>query len=186
MKNFFIIILVLLSLNDFGARAQRWALSTNVPDYVALGTLNIRGDAGVSQHWSVNSSMKYNPWTFHAGDIESQMENRQLTIAAAARYWPWNVFSGWWVESGLQYQEYNRGGISKPETEEGDAFGLKLAAGYTLMLYKNFNVDFGLGLWGGSKIFKVYDCPSCGRIKDRGTKGFVRPNELIVALAYIF
>ena len=85
-----------------------------------------------------------------------------------------------------QYQEYNRGGIIAKETEEGDAFGLSVGAGYSLMLHEKLNLDFGLGLWTGQKTYVLYECPTCGRYLDNGTKWFIMPNEIVVALQYIF
>lgn len=85
-----------------------------------------------------------------------------------------------------QYQEYNRGGILSQKTEEGDAFGLSLGGGYSLMIHENLNLDFGLSLWGGQKTYVTYACPSCGKILDKGSKWFFLPNELRVAIQYIF
>ena len=85
-----------------------------------------------------------------------------------------------------QYQEYNRGGIFSPKTEEGDAFGLSAGAGYSLMIHENLNLDFGLAIWGRQKTYVTYACPSCGRITDKGGKWFFMPNEIRVAVQYIF
>lgn len=54
------------------------------------------------------------------------------------------------------------------------------------MLHENFNLDFGLGIWTGQKTYITYACPSCGRITDKGSKWFVLPNEIKIALQYIF
>ena len=45
--------------------AQRIAVSTNLPDYMMLGTLNVRGEYAIVQHWSAGTVAKYNPWTYH-------------------------------------------------------------------------------------------------------------------------
>ena len=168
------------------AEAQDFSIATNLVDYVSLGTLNAEGGVGVGRRVTLQASARVNPWTFHKGDPDSQMQNRHQTYAAGIRYWPWHIYSGWWISGMAQYQEYNRGGIISQRTEEGDAFGMALGAGYALMLHENLNLDFGLGVWGGQKTYITYACPSCGRITGKGSKWFILPNEIRVALQYIF
>ena len=181
-------IIILLAALTFGvnASAQDWSLSTNLMDYVSLGTINMEGSVAAGRYLSVNASVRYNPWTFQQGDPAKQMQNRHQTYAAGVRYWPWHIYSGWWFSGMAQYQEYNRGGIFSQKTEEGDAFGLSIGAGYSLMIHEHFNIDFGLAFWGGQKTYVTYACPSCGKITDKGRKWFVMPNEVRVALQYIF
>lgn len=169
-----------------GASAQNWAVSTNVVDYASLSTINVQGSAGIARRLTVDASVRVNPWTFHKGDPKKQMQNRHQTYAAGLRYWPWHIYSGWWISGMAQYQEYNRGGIISDETEEGDAFGLSAGGGYSLMVHENINIDFGLYLWTGQKTYVTYVCPSCGKIIDKGSRWFVMPNEVRVALQFIF
>lgn len=86
----------------------------------------------------------------------------------------------------VQYQEYNRGGIISQKTEEGDAYGISPGAGYSLMLHEKLNLDFGLSFWTGQKTYVTYACPSCGKITEKGSKWFIMPNEVRVAIQYIF
>ena len=185
MKHKIIITLLLAVLPVLG-RAQNWSVSTNVLDYVSLGTMNAEVSAGVGRRVTIEASARVNPWTFHKGDQSRQMQNRHQTYALGMRYWPWHIYSGWWISADAQYQEYNRGGIISQKTEEGDAFGLSAGAGYSLMLHEKLNLDFGVTLWAGQKTFISYACPSCGRITDKGSKWFVMPNEIRVAIQYIF
>lgn len=185
MKHKFIITLLLIALPIF-CSAQDWSVSTNAMDYVSLGTMNAEASMATGRHISINASARINPWTFHKGDPSKQMQNRQQTYAVGVRYWPWHIYSGWWMSGMAQYQEYNRGGIISATTEEGDAYGLSIGAGYSLMLHEHWNLDFGLSLWGGQKTFVTYACPSCGKITDKGAKWFFMPNDLRVSIAYIF
>ena len=185
MKHKIIITLLLIALPIF-CSAQDWSVSTNAMDYVSLGTLNAEVSMATGRHISINASARINPWTFHKGDPSKQMQNRQQTYAVGVRYWPWHIYSGWWMSDMAQYQEYNRGGIISATTEEGDAYGLSIGAGYSLMLHEHWNLDFGLSLWGGQKTFVTYACPSCGKITEKGAKWFFLPNDLRVSIAYIF
>ncbi len=181
-----IIFTLMLTMVQLLCPAQNWSVSSNLVDYVSLGTLNAEGGVGVGRRVTLQASARVNPWTFHKGDPDSQMQNRHQTYAAGIRYWPWHIYSGWWISGMAQYQEYNRGGIISQRTEEGDAFGMALGAGYALMLHENLNLDFGLGVWGGQKTYITYACPSCGRITGKGSRWFILPNEIKVALQYIF
>jgi len=164
--------------------AQEFALSTNVLDYANFGTMNIQASYGFDRHWSVNAGMKYNPFSFNEGEKESR--NRQLSYTVGARFWPWHIYSGWWLSGGVRYQEYNSGGITSVQTSEGDRFGGSLGGGYTYMLNTHLNIDFGVGIWGGYDIFTVYACQTCGKIISDGRKYFVRPSDIMLALTYIF
>lgn len=179
-------LLTLLLVFAVSASAQKWSVSTNIMDYVSLGTLNAEGSVATGRHITLNASARVNPWTFFEEDNGRQMQNRHQTYAAGVRYWPWHIYSGWWFSAALQYQEYNRGGIISQSTEEGDAYGISPGAGYSLMLHENLNLDFGLSFWTGQKTYITYACPSCGRITEKGSKWFIMPNEIRVAIQYIF
>lgn len=194
MKKLFVVFLFMI-VGSAAAMAQTWAVAANAADMAELGTIGMEGSAAVSQHWSIHAGAKFNPWTFAKKDTfnglfsepnPDQKQNRKQTYAVGARWWPWNVYSGWWVGGKAQYQEYNRGGIITKTAEEGDAFGAALAGGYSLMLKEHWNLDFGFGLWGGWTKYTTYACPSCGQVVDEGQKWFILPNELILSFVYIF
>lgn len=85
-----------------------------------------------------------------------------------------------------QYQEYNRGGIKSPETTEGDRIGAGLSGGYTYMIGKHFNLEVGVGVWGGHDRYIKYACPTCGRVQDEGDKYFVMLSDILLSFAYVF
>lgn len=172
---------------DAQAKKGIFALSTNIPDYIALGTMNLRADVAVHQHWSIEGTFKYNPWTFRAnGDPENQMQNRNITWSLGPRYWFWNYYAGWFIQAQAQYQQYNRGGIWDKYVTEADAFGGGVALGYTYLISGHWNIEFGLGVWAGVESYNQYNCPRCGRTVDSGTRFFVMPNDILVSIVYIF
>ena len=162
--------------------AQELAVSTNVVDYANFGTVNVEASYGFARHWSAVAAAKYNPFSFRDGELLS----RQRLFALGARYWPWHIYSGWWVAGKAQYQEYNTGGIVSQDTSEGDRWGASLSGGFTYMLGRHFNLDFGAGLWAGYDRYVTYACPNCGRFTGSGEKFFLLPNDIIVALTYVF
>lgn len=183
MKRIMIIIAAVIAAS-LSASAQSAALSTNAVDWANFGTVNAEASAAVSRHWTLNAGFRYNPWTFGEGDDVKQ--NRTRTVSAGGRYWIWNVYSGWWLGARAQWEEYNRGGIRQRSTEEGDAVGGALSAGYSLMLHRNINLDFGFGMWGGWKRYTVYRCPTCGKVTDEGEKAFIMPSDMLVSLLFTF
>lgn len=168
------------------ASAQKAAVSTDLVGYANFVTMNVEASVPVARHWSINAGVRYNPFTFDLGEGKEDARNRQQTYAAGMRYWPWNVYSGWWLAGKLQYQEYNSGGIVSRATYEGDRFGTGFSGGYSYMLGKHFNVDFGLGFWGGYDRFTRYACPVCGVTEDSGEKFFILPSDVIIAFSYVF
>lgn len=199
MKRLLVIFWFFL-LGAVAATAQTWAVAVNTADAMELGTIGIEGSAAVAQHWSIHAGARVNPWTFSRHNTWNglfsepdpyQKQSRKQTYAVGARWWPWNVYSGWWAGAKAQYQEYNRGGFGFPigsgmTTEEGDAFGLAIAGGYSLMLREHWNLDFGLGAWGGWTKYRKYEYPENGKLIEQGGKWFFLPNEVILSIVYIF
>ncbi|MBR6416519.1 MAG: DUF3575 domain-containing protein [Bacteroidales bacterium] len=185
----FPVILLCLSLFIAGcgrASAQRNSVSTNILGYVNFFTLNMELSRSVSQHVSLEGGVKYNPFAFNMGDDETSMRNKQLSLALGGRYWPWHVYSGWWISPKVKWQMFNTGGIISSKTREGDRVGAGITAGYTYMLNPRFNLEMGVGGWLGKEWYTVYDCPVCGEILDKGEKFFILPNDIVIGVSYIF
>lgn len=179
------------------ARAQQWSVSTNLVEWGNLGTINGEVGVGVSQHFSLFVNARYNNWTFRKGvpedryedpygETEVQFENRKMAFAAGVRFWPWYTYSGWWLYLRGQYMEYNRGGLIRHIAEEGDAYGGGVGFGYTYMLHKNWNIEFGAGVWAGYKDYKIYRCTNCGGVLEDSKKFFFLPDDVFISLIYVF
>ena len=179
------LILPLLLAVCLPMNAQRYSVGTNAVDWLSLGTLNAEASVAVSQHYSVHVGAELNPWTFRAGDQQKQLQMRQNSYWGGLRWWPWHVYSGWWAGADLRYTVYNGGGIIKRETEEGDACGEGLYGGYSIMITDLWNLDLGIGVWGGWKEYTTYACPLCGVTLDSGGKPFWIPDARI-AIQFIF
>lgn len=182
-----LILLLVALLAGLGAAGQELSISTNLADYALGGSLNLDAAYGVARHWSVGAGAKYSP--FEAGDAPLIPETRllrQRTFSAGTRWWPWHIYSGWWMGAGLRWQEFSEGAEAVSETTEGDRFGGSLSAGYSAMLAPHFNLDFGLGFWGGYSLYTTYACRSCGRRLDHGSRIFILPSDLLIGISYIF
>lgn len=188
MKKLIIAIAFFTALS-LSASAQRFGVGVNVADLAYYGTANVEASVSVARHFTVTAKGRYNPWEFGKSDVETEVHRKQRTAELGVRYWPWHVYSGWWLGGQGRWQEYNRNGmfISREDlTEEGDAYGAGLSAGYTMMLKPSLNVEFGFGAWAGKAYYKTYDCPTCGMPVSEGEKWFVLPNEAVLSIVYIF
>lgn len=184
MKNRMIAALAAALLAAAPLCGQDLVVSTNVLDYANFATLNVETGLAVARHWSLSAGAKYNPFTFGKGD--GTILQRQQTYSVGARFWPWYIFSGWWICAKAQYQEFCSGGITSRRTSQGDRYGGSLSAGYTFMLSKHFNLEFGLGAWGGYEVYTAFNCQHCGQTVDSGSKYFLLPNDVTFALSYVF
>jgi len=182
MKRYLILLILCISTL---CRGQNWAVSTNLAGYAALGTMNLDVSYALRQHWSIEAGARYNPFTFK-GKEENQFQMRQKTFALGARWWPWHIYSGWWISPKVQYMEFSEGGILSKETREGDRIGAGAGAGYTHMINSHLNIEFGASFWGGYEDSALYSCPHCGILKETAKKSFILPNEIIISLCYVF
>lgn len=189
MKRMIILALCLLAAAGHPLRGQNFSLSSNLLDWANLGTANVQAGMAFSRHLSMHAGLRYNNWNFGSREKGTDFQNRTRAASLGARYWPWNVYSSWWVGARGQVEEYNRGGFLKnPLTEEGIAAGLSLAVGYSRMLTDHWNLDIGLGAWAGHSWFSQYRCPHCGRlVQADAKKWFIRPSDDIqISMTYIF
>lgn len=145
-----------------------WALSTNLVTLADFATLNLDLEYAVGRHCSVDMQMEYNPWKFDRRD-------RKRSFNLGARYWPWYVYSGIWFRGFAGAEDCNGERLPlKFMNGVNDKFGAGISAGYSLMLAKHFNLDFGLGFWGGVK-------------HDYGGDwtGFIAPKDIRISLMFV-
>lgn len=163
---------------------KKISIGSNMLGYLSLITPNIEVGVSLARHWSLQMGGKYNPFYWDVAGRSFQLN--QMTASVGATYWPWFVFSGWHYGASLQYSQYNRGGIISSQTEEGNAYGLSLYGGYSLLLNKWMNLEFGLGVWGGITEYKTYDAPRCGKLIGEGQKFFIMPDDINISIVFIF
>ena len=130
---------------------------------------------------------RYNPFSFPTRLNEAgRIQNRTGSVAAGFKYWPFFVYSGFYYGGRVQWSRYNSGGIFSPASEEGDALGLGVNFGYSLLLTKHLNIEFGIGLWFGGTSYRQYGTTACGKLLDHGIKAFAAPNDVQINLLYTF
>lgn len=168
-------------------RNAKFALSTNALEWANYGTANLELGIGVAQHVSIHAGVKSNPWSFTAKGLGIPVKNNQMTGFAGVRWWPWYVMSGWWVGAKAQYSDFEKTGVWRPAVEKGQKVGAGVSFGYTLMLHKNINIEFGAGVWGGSQFeYNLYCCTECMDLRETGARGFFGLDDVSIALMFVF
>lgn len=183
-----VIVLVLLVGSPQVAKAQKWAVSTNALTWLNLGTINAEGSMGIGEHFTLNAGFTANPWKLTTPTYV-QLKNRQYGGYIGAKYWPWHVFSEWWIGAKVQYKNFEQAGLLTSGLMEGAALGAGLSGGYSLMIGKHFNLDFGLGVWGGRLLeYRKYktEVADNNRIVEEGPRNFIFMDNIMVSLVYIF
>ncbi len=163
------------------------ALSTNILDWAYIGGINAAVAVNVSQHVTLELAGVANP--FKAKFSGKEFQNKQLTGEFSVKYWPWHAFSGWWFQGKAKFSDYAKTGIFESNFEDGKAIGGGIGLGYTLMLSKHINLDFGVSMWGGRKYDFVETSrrgSEYGKLLDAGHKYFVDFDKISLSIMYVF
>ena len=176
-----------LALIPQKASAQKVAISTNLGDWAYLATANVDVSYAFARRFSVTAAVKYNNWEFNKTNPDIAIFNKNQTANVSIRFWPWFVYSGWWISLKAQYSKFSRAGIWRPAMENATAVGGGLGFGYTFMISKHFNIELGAGAWGGRMLdYQLYCCPKCMELREEGPRNFIDFDEARVALQFVF
>jgi len=193
-----IVVVIVCFLASICAGAQTFSVSTNLGRWAELGTMNVEGGYAFSQHFSVHVNVAINPFTFRAEEADERYEDvmanttrafqyKRESVGVSVRWWPWYVFSGWWVRAKVQYMAYDIGGIQTPQRHVGNAFGAGLGAGYSFMLGQEWNIDVGVAGWGGYRIKDVYESINTNSKPIDNVRGwYLWPEEIVIAITHVF
>ncbi len=183
-------ITAILMLGEMKLSAQTYSVGTNLVDYANLGTLNVTANLSVARHSTLGSTARLNLWNY--GEGITQFYNRVTSVSVNYRYWPWYVYSGWWLMANLEVEVHSLANFLYVDgRKDAVKYGPGLGFGYSLMLNKNVNLDLGVLFWGGLQHYKEYCGPGCGRLlsdidKWRKPSFFIEPNNVFVSIYYIF
>lgn len=162
-------------------RQSQWAISTNIPCWALLGTLNAGVHYAIDCSWSLEAQIKYNPFSYARGS-EKQTQLRQLTPSLGARYWFDTVYGGWFAGAKLLYSVYNVAGIASYGAFEGELAGAALLGGYNMELNDSLSLGLGCGIAAARHRTTFYAAPSCGRILSRKRGWCVFPSDVMVTM----
>lgn len=159
---------------------------TNLASWLALCTINAHMEYSLLENWSVELSGRYNGFVYEMKRGEDKVHLMQRSVCVSGKWWARKAFDGWWAGPLVAWQEYDEGGIGRNAVERGTRMGGGVAAGYCFRLGPHVDVDLGLGVWAGTKVYDVYPGPKSLLEGSRGVGAFVLPYDLIVSFNYEF
>lgn len=165
-------------------KGQNFVVKTNLAE-IGTTTLNLAGEMNLSEHYSLNLSGSFNPWTF-SGNKKYQ----HWVIRPEIRYWTQDVFSGHFFGFHAFHGRFNTGGISllglKDERREGNFTGAGFSYGYVWRLAEHWNLETTLGLGYAYQDYKRFNCGKCGKYLGKAHKNYVGPTQVGINLIYAF
>lgn len=195
MKLRIAILSMVLAAMTFNLSAQDFAIKSNVlADIVGSANFGIEFGGG-NPKWTYDISGIYSPWNRSDGKIW-----KHAYIQPEARYWFCDSFSGHFLAAHLHGGIYNVGNIDtdfrflgsdfsqlKDHRFQGWFLGAGVAYGYALMLSKNWNLEFELGLGYAYARGDKYQCEECGdTIYKNRPSHYVGPTKAAISLVYLF
>lgn len=183
------LVLVSAALAVSTAQAQDWRIKTNLA-YWATATPNIAAEARLSDRWSADLSLGWNPFTFN--------DNRKLkhiAIEPEIRYWLGCPFKKHFIGANLLYSHYNAGGVHIPfgifselkdHRFQGDLGAVGIVYGYNWTLPNNhWSIETAIGLGYGITRYTKYRCyGKCASALEKKTKGLLMPTKVAISLVY--
>jgi len=164
-----------------------FSMATNLFQWANFGTPNLELGLSVHRNVSLSAGARYNGWKFNDSRNNIPIWNKQQTYYGGFRYWPWYVFSGFWLGFKGQYSKVSSTGIWRPALMEYTGVGFGLSLGYTVMVTPHFNIEFGVGAWGGRYLkYSLYECPTCMELRDEGPRHFGDLDDVSVSFCYVF
>lgn len=151
-----------------------FALRNNVA-YDATGTPNLGFEIPLGDHASLGGSFGFKWWDrilFWDKDTENPSKWRNLVIEPEFRYYLDYIGNGHFFGADLMYMHYNAGALRFPlniyrdlqeHRLQGNFYGLGLFYGYSWWIGRRWRFEAEVGLSGGWRSERVFECVWCGK-----------------------
>lgn len=173
--------------------AQKVSFGTNIIDYLNLGTINAEGQVALSRHVTLALEGRYNDFVFDRQNTEKHLKNNRHCLSLGVKYWPWVSLSGWYLHFAGQAQDFSRDGLGilnsfsfDKYSVEGWNVGFVAGGGYSYMLTKFLNLDFGVDGWTGYEKYSSMLNDGQKVSFKSGQRLFVMPCNIRVGLSFVF
>ena len=139
----------------------RWAIKTNIA-YLAATVANIGAERVLDEHYSVDFSFIYSPYT-----VARNYRLRFLVIQPEFRYWPDSPMKGHFFGFHLNIGAFNISVDKENRYQSPDGFyGAGVSYGYTLPFARRWAVEFTIGAgYIHTKYDTYYNIPNGSRYK---------------------
>lgn len=186
MKRLFFLLLLAV---PFGARAQEWAVKTNLLYWGMLGSANLEVEKRVAPRHSLTLQLGYNPFTY-----SENKKLKHISIKPGYRYWLCEAFSGHFLSAQLEYAHFNAGNVSLPLNiwdglrdyrYQGDLGAVGVSYGYHWILSPRWSIEAEIGIGLAYARYDQYECAICGSLLGTENKVFLKPTRAAVSVVYM-
>lgn len=186
-------VLALISFS-LGVNAQSVGLKTNLFYGGYTFTPNLGLEIGLGKRTTLEISGGYNPWNLDGGQLNNKKAVHWLA-QMEFRYFFCEKFNGHFIGIHTLGGMYNIGGHelpllfgegSKNNRFEGSALGAGVSYGYQLVLGKNWNLEFTLGLGYANLQYDKYNYTKCGKNLGSFSRDYFGPTKVGISIIYIF
>ena len=156
--------------------------------YIATTTLNVGAEFKLSDKYTFDFSINYNPWTF-----SNNKKIKHLLLQPELRYWICDPFDKHFFGFHLLYAHYNIGSIKLPlgiypslenSRYQGDLYGAGFSYGYQWYLSPRWSIEATFGFGYVYTDYDRYQCKTCGTFIESGNKHYFGPTKAGVSLIY--
>ena len=190
-----LLILIAFSFTVLSVRAQdKIAVKTNLLYGVGVLTPNLGMEIGLSKRTTLDISGAYN-WFNLNGKRNGNSKLVHWLVQPEFRYFLCERFVGHYFGFHAIGSMYNIGGRELPMLfgkgsanyrHEGYAYGGGFSYGYQLPVARRWNLEFNLGIGYMRMNYDVYDCPTCGGLKEKSrTKNYFGPTKAGITLIFL-
>lgn len=160
------------------------AIKTNLL-YDLTSTFNLGAEVRLSDRFTFDLSVNYNPWTFNDNKKISH-----LMFQPELRYWLCESFKGHFFGFHTQYARFNVGGVGftdymKDHRFQGDMYGAGFSYGYQWYLSPRWSMEATVGFGYNYLDYKRYECKNCGTYIDSDKKNYFGPTKAGISLIYM-
>lgn len=152
--------------------------------YLATTSLNIGAELALSDKWTIDVALGYNPWKFGDGKIKHWL------VMPEIRYWLCQSFEGHFLGIHGLYSQFNVGNLSfissmKNYTYEGSMYGGGISYGYHFPLKGRWGLELTAGLGYLRLDYDKYECHGCKEKKGAYKRDYWGPTKAGVTLIYM-
>ncbi len=193
MKLRFLCVLLVATLYISCARAQEFAIKTNLLADAFLN-INLGVEVGLAPKWTLDAEAEFNDWT-----LSHSRRWKHWAVQPEARYWFCDRFAGHFVGVHVHGGQFNMGGFDgwyhlfgtnasklKDERYQGWFVGAGVAYGYAFVLGRHWNFTPEIGIGWSYCNYDKYPCAVCGDKSGSGHHNYFGPTRLAVNLVYLF
>ena len=143
--------------------------------WAAASEPNIGFEVPVGQHVTLGANLGLKAWPrwgfWDWDEKENDTHWRNFAVVPEIRWWPGNLYEGWFAGADFIYTHYNVGAVSFPFGMYPDAKDYRLQGswwagglfgGYSWALGEHFRLEAEAGVAAGLAAFDRYDCKHCG------------------------